>query len=330
MAYYSNINLIEANTILSLYDLPKARALTPIKHGISNSNFIATLEDNNEIILKISNDKDRQQLLAEQHILLNLRALGFNFSPTPLLTKNNEPFYFHTPWCGVLFPKLKGKVPTPGPTVCYQIGATLGKLHKLAQEKKCQALKYPVRDASEVSYLWQDIQEFANSSRCPNDFQKTFYRVLPGSALTLIDSLTPNIPRSILHGDLYFDNTLFQGDILTAILDFEQAGMGICLFDMGVSISGSCLHQGRLDHDLTKNFLRGYLSQRSLQSSERELLYHMVLIGFLSISLWRIHRFFLGNLSSYKKMSYQELLQYANLAAIDFSPQWFEETLKVL
>jgi homoserine kinase type II len=327
MAYYTNIDLIEANKILALYDLPKAKSLTPIKQGISNSNFIATLEDDNEIILKISNDKDDSQLLGEQHILLNLRTLGFYFSPAPLLTKNNEPFYYLSPWCGVLFPKLKGKVPVPAPNVCYEIGATLGKLHQLAQEEKCQGLKYPVRDVSKVSYLLHDIQHFTNSSLCPEDFKEVFHQVLPETSLTFINSIFPTLTRSILHGDLYFDNTLFQDDALTAILDFEQAGMGPCLFDIGVSISGSCLQDGKLNHDLTKNFVQGYVSQRALEGNEKKILYHMVLIGFLSISLWRIHRFFLGDLSDSKKMSYQELLQYARVAAKDFSPQWFEKIL---
>jgi homoserine kinase type II len=328
MAYYTNITLSEANIILNLYDLPKVKTLTPIGHGISNSNYIANLEDGQEIILKISNDKNDQQLLAEQYILLNLNHLGFPYSPVPILTKKNLPVYISKPYYGVLFPRLKGQVPVPSASVCHNIGSSLAKLHVQTESKKLHHLPYPLRDAVDVSYFPQDLVDFCSDPQCPDDFKKSVYTHLPDDLLAFFMSVESQLPTSILHGDLYFDNTLFLNNELVGMLDFEQAGLGPCLFDIGVSISGTCLKDKKIEPEFVLNFLEGYQSVRKLSATEVELLPMHILCGFLSISLWRIYRFYLGNLSSARKMSYQELLKMADVTAQILNPSWCEKFLK--
>lgn len=330
MAYYTNITLSEANTILDLYDLPQAVNLAPIGHGISNSNYIAQLTDSSEVILKISNDKDVEQLLAEQYILLNLKYLKFNFAPIPLLTKNLSPVYIFPPWHGVIFPKFQGKVPHLNPDICHKIGASLAFLHMQTEEHKLKNLPHPIRQAIDVSYFPQDLKDFAQNPQCPSDFKILINKHIDDNALAFYHSLEQQLPHSILHGDLYYDNTLFDQNELVGMLDFEQAGFGPCLFDIGVSISGCCLEDKKLDPLLVESFLRGYSDHRKLTNTEKELLHFQVLCGFFSIALWRIHRFYLGSLSSQRKMSYQELIKIADQAASCLNAQWFEKTLKAI
>lgn len=328
MAYYTNITLSDANTILSLYDLNKATKLVPIGHGISNSNYIVHLEDGSEIILKISNDKDNQQLLEEQYILLNLKHLGFRYSPIPFRTKNDEPVYQSPPWHGVVFPRIKGQVPAVNHETCFAIGASLATLHLLSGEPKLSSLPYPLRKASEIGYFPEDIITFSNENNCPQDFKNAVQILLPDSAYAFYHSLESELPKSIIHGDLYFDNTLFYAKTLVSMLDFEQAGLGPCIFDIGISISGTCLENKKLSLKLVKSFMKGYLSERSLSLSEKELLIPQILWGFLSISLWRIHRFYLGNLSEERKMSYQELIQMGLDAHLQLKTTSVENILK--
>lgn len=328
MAYYTNITLSEANIILSLYDLKKATKLTPIGHGISNSNYIICLEDGQEIVLKISNDKDNQQLLEEQHILLNLKHLGFRFAPIPYRTKNGDPVYEYSPWHGVVFPRIKGQVPPINIHTCFSIGEALATLHYNSSEEHLRSLPYPLRHANEVGYFPEDLIAFCKDKSCPDDFKNVVKKILPDPAFAFYHSLESELPKSILHGDLYFDNTLFYEKTLISMLDFEQAGFGPCVFDIGISISGTCLENKKLSLNLIKNYLKGYLSVRHMSLSEKELLIPHILWGFLSISLWRIHRFFLGNLSKERKMSYQELLLMATEAQNLLTNKTFDQIMK--
>ena len=50
-----------------------------------------------------------------------------------------------------------------------------------------------------------------------------------------------DFPVGVIHGDLYFDNSLFDAGELVTLIDFEQSGRGRHILDLGIAISGSCL-----------------------------------------------------------------------------------------
>ena len=81
----------------------------------------------------------------------------------------------------------------------------------------------------------------------------------------------------------------------------------------GIAISGSCLNEAcdNLDKDLIESFIRGYEESRTLLTIEKEFINTAILVGFFSISLWRIKRFYEGQLDVSKKNNYQELLTRA-------------------
>ncbi|MBY0415742.1 MAG: phosphotransferase, partial [Bdellovibrionales bacterium] len=114
--------------------------------------------------------------------------------------------------------------------------------------------------------------------------------------------------KGIIHGDLYYDNTLFDNNKISTVLDFEQAGIGEYILDLGISISGTCLEKGRVITPLVNSYLMGYESVKVMTSNEKEFLDQAIILGLLSISLWRIKRFYEKNLNPLMKNSYQDLL----------------------
>jgi len=114
--------------------------------------------------------------------------------------------------------------------------------------------------------------------------------------------------KGIIHGDLYYDNTLFNNNVLSSVLDFEQAGRGEYILDLGISISGTCLEKGRIISPLVKSYLAGYESRRPLALLEKQFLDQAILIGLMSISLWRIKRFKERNLNPLMENSYRDLM----------------------
>ena len=130
-------------------------------------------------------------------------------------------------------------------------------------------------------------------------------------------------PSGIIHGDLYFDNSLFHEDKLVTLIDFEQSGRGRFILDLGIALSGSCLNLDKtsLDEELLFAFLEGYQSKRSLLYIEKEYLRSAIAVGFFSISLWRIKRFYEGDLDARKKFNYRELLGRCKQFYLDFGPE---------
>lgn len=118
-----------------------------------------------------------------------------------------------------------------------------------------------------------------------------------------------DLPRGIIHGDIFADNTLFEGEKLVAIIDFEvftfqslvnekrkcvlvrnRMYVNIIdplLVDIAVTISGCCYPNNKLDKKLVDAFLNAYNSIRPLSDLEKKLLDDFVFYANLSVAFWR-------------------------------------------
>lgn len=303
MGSYTKITLQQASSILALYGKAQASEVIPLSLGISNSNY-KVLTAVNAWLLKISNDKGLEQLRKEQEILRYLKEQGYPYSLCPEQTLLGENVYLFEQSFGVLFPFIEGIPPGPSDFTCREIGAGLAKLHTLQHSQNVQTL----RQHEEVGFGAPEILSFLEHPSCPEDFKEFFSQVFADELNKFV--ATP-FEKGIIHGDLYYDNTLFHHDHLSVVLDFEQAGFGEYILDLGICISGTCLEKGRVIQPLIDSFLLGYESIRPLPEVEKHYINHAVMLGLFSIALWRIKRFTVGNLNPLMSDSYRELLMRA-------------------
>lgn len=306
MASYTQIDLDTATQILKLYDLKNIVRLTPLSLGISNSNYKVELEKET-VLLKISNDKNIEQLKEEQLILFMLNQYGYHYSLRPFAMSNGEWVYAHGPYFGVVYPFVQGIPPGPSDYTCQEVGKALATLHNINLPK--EELK-KIRRHEKVGFGPREILEYCEKPLCPTDFKGAVKEFFPDH---LKSFFAENFKESIIHGDLYYDNTLFDQNKLTTVLDFEQAGIGESILDLGISISGTCLEKGRVITPLVNSYLLGYESIRPLSVSERKFLDDAIVLGFLSISLWRIKRFYEGELNPLMRESYKDLITKAKI-----------------
>jgi homoserine kinase type II len=304
MASYTQISLDAVNEILKLYGLNAALKLTPLSLGISNSNYRVDLAEQS-VLLKISNDKNQKELNDEQEILLYLKSLNYEYSLAPYSLLSGELVYLYENYFGVIYPFVEGIPPGPSDYTCQEVGKAMAKLHSLNYDKTKLTL---LRRHEAVGFGAKEILSFVNSSSCPEDFKLSFKDFFPEG---LDDYLSETFATGIIHGDLYYDNSLFHHDCLSAVLDFEQAGVGEFILDIGISISGTCLEKGRIITPLVNSYLQGYQSVRPMPVNEKKFLSTAIILGLLSISLWRIKRFRERNLNPQMADSYRDLLTRA-------------------
>lgn len=301
MASYTQIGLKEAEDILKLYGRANVLKLTPLSLGISNSNYRVDLEGE-PVLLKISNDKNQLQLAEEQAILLYLNQRGYPYSLKPFALLSGELVYNYGPYFGVLYPFVEGIPPGPSDYTCKEVGLALAKLHSIDHE---QTTLLNLRPHESVGFGALEILKYSEGPTCPIDYREAFNYFFPDKLKNFLDT---TFEKGIIHGDLYYDNTLFDNNHLSAVLDFEQAGRGEYLLDLGISLSGTCLEKGRVITPLVNSYLEGYEAIRPLSSTESKFLDHAIILGLLSISLWRIKRFKERNLNPLMENSYQDLL----------------------
>ncbi len=301
MASYTQIGSKEAEEILKLYDRSRVLKLTPLSLGISNSNYRVDL-DNESVLLKISNDKNQLQLAEEQAILLYLHQRGYPYSLRPFSLKSGELVYTYGPYFGVLYPFVEGIPPGPSDYTCREVGAALAELHSVNHD---HGVLKNLRRHEAVGFGAQEILNYSQSSLCPEDYREAFDYFFPDQLKNFLET---NFEKGIIHGDLYYDNTLFNNNHLSTVLDFEQAGIGEYLLDLGISLSGTCLEKGRIISPLVNSYLSGYEAVRPLTNDERKYLDQAIILGLMSISLWRIKRFKERNLNPLMENSYRDLI----------------------
>jgi homoserine kinase type II len=314
MANYTSLTMSEVNEILSLYDFPHAKSMTAMSHGISNTNYLVCLHDvqdaeEKSVLLKVSNDKTHRELTDEMQIILHLSKEGFPLVVRPFLQKDASPIYTYQNHVGVIFPKAPGKVEAVNASRCQAMGAALGMLHQVPTNMAT------FRSYTDVGFDHHKIEKYCMEANCPKDFSAAFNEVKKSKYWEKYLTYEKQIASTptLIHGDLYYDNVFFENDKITTLLDFEQAGLGSPMLDLGIAMTGSCLKDGVIDFDLVRAYQKGYEGVRQLIAIEKDLLEINMKIGLVSISLWRIKRFLEGDLSAEKKFSYRELLQILRL-----------------
>ncbi len=305
MGDYAKLGKDQTENILKLYDIGSLRSFVALSLGISNSNYKLETESGT-YLLKVSNDKDQTQLCSEQEILTYLQGPPFDYSIAAIPTLEGSLIYAIGEYFGVIFPFIEGIPPGPADHTCCEIGRAIGSLHAL---KITPAELQEIRSHEEVGFGGAEILEYTKSDECPADFRDNFNFIFKDK---LNGWNEEEMQLGIVHGDLYYDNTLFAHNKLKVILDWEQAGRGPLLLDLGICIGGTCLEKGRIIQPLINSFLSGYGLSRSLPKEEEKLLNQAIILGLFSIARWRISRFVEKDLDPLMRDSYKELLYRAS------------------
>ena len=305
MAAYTRLSAEDVREIIALYNMPSLEKVEPLSLGISNSNYRLDLSSGESVILKVSNDKGVNEMLQEQDIL---QALGdYPYSLAPYKTKKGEGVYQWRGLYGAMFPFISGSKPMGSEEDIAQLGRALAGLHLFSLENTLE--KSSIRCHSSVGFDLEGVLSYCEQASSVPEFKLACEELLCSEKIALWKS--SELPKGLIHGDLYLDNALYEDGEIKALLDFEQAGIGYFLQDIGISISGSCLDKEGVCLSKVNAFLKGYQEVRALRSEELELMNFAITLGFLDISLWRIKRFYEGDLDPQRRDSYRELLELA-------------------
>jgi homoserine kinase type II len=181
-----------------------------------------------------------------------------------------------------LFDFLEGEEPAINKAVIIAIAEALPQLHAIEDWKHHEALR-------QDSYI-----QFSKCLDLIEQFQKAKYQYpklfqdFKKHTLLHQDILTVDLPKGLIHGDLFPDNTIFQGDTLIGFLDFEDAGMAPLLVDIAMTINGFCFEENRLQADRMAIFLDAYNSIRPIRTLEAKWLMKHIRASILMLIRWHL------------------------------------------
>lgn len=222
-----------------------------IAAGIQNSNyFVSTAKG--RWVLTLFEHIEAQDLAFYLGLQAHLSARGIP-CPNPVAAGGN----YWRPLAGkpaALFNCLPGKsLSQATPEHCHHLGGVLARIHLAGAD-------YPDPPPNPCGAEWR-----------ARTGQRLAPRLSPDERTALMAELAfqsaqdfSQLPRGIVHADLFRDNTLWANDQLTGVLDFYFAGEDALLFDLAVVANDWCN-----DAPSLQALIAGYQQARPLTLHER-------------------------------------------------------------
>jgi homoserine kinase type II len=166
-----------------------------------------------------------------------------------------------------------------------QLGRTTARLHEIPAPE-CLPKAFP--------YGLVYFPEVTTTSLVPE-----YSAWLNEKLIYLSENISPELPKGLIHGDIFNDNILFfppegQSETghhqLTAIIDFEEACDYYEVFDLGMVIVGTCANQGTISLSHARSFVNGYQSRRQLEAPEKDSLKLFTEYAAVATSFWRFRQ----------------------------------------
>jgi homoserine kinase type II len=278
MATHTKLGLQDAIDIGKQFGL-EVISSDPVKEGLRNSSYVLETPSIDRYILRICEGKTQEQAGNLVRLVEYLFENGFP-SQKPVHTINGgEMDYEGKPI--IMLNYIEGEtVKELSKEQLDQLGQCIAKMH-LIETPEFIPQNHPF--GFEV---YKEIIRSINSDYISwfNKKKGFFERTIPD-----------DLPKGIIHGDLWYDNAIYHEDNLAGIIDFESGHRGNCIFDIAQTIIGTCRMNGSLDYNKAKALVNGYQKVRQLEDTEKELLKTETSHAAAVISIWRFYYFNLQN-----------------------------------
>jgi homoserine kinase type II len=285
MSVYTPLSLTEIQQFATHYGLT-VTGCQPIQAGIENSNYFVQTENGCDYVLTLFEELNAQDAAFLAPLLQYLQQAGVSVA-APLVANNGQSLLTLKDKPAQLAPRMVGEHPIQVSVTQAQVmGQQLAKLHLALK-------KYPLKRTNAHGATWWQ-KEAAKARGSMNNIEQLILDTVLNDFEETIEDFD-DLPKGLIHGDLFRDNSLFDGDKLSAILDFSEAGKDYWLLDIAITINDFCSDwpNVRLNQDLYQAFLTGYQTVRPLTDDEQE-----VLPTFLAMAATR---FWLSRLSVAKR-----------------------------
>lgn len=277
MSVYTIIEESELESFLSNYDAGKLDSFEGISDGIENTNYFVNT-DHGRFVLTIFEHHSFEEM---QYYLNLMHHLADHNVPSanPVADKQGNYLNLFKDKPIALVERLNGRsIIDTTVNHCEQLGAAMGKMH-------AAGLSYPATQANPRGPAWCQHTAHRIMDRLPAADQQ----MLDNEIHFQKEKRRADLPRGVIHADLFRDNALWDGNNFSGIIDFYYSCNDVLLYDLAVTANDWCLNDDfSLNREKVTALLAHYNVFRPLTDNEQQYWPAMLRAGALRFWLSRL------------------------------------------
>ena len=265
MAVYTKLNHNKIEEILSNYSLGKLNQFKGIEEGIENSNYFLSVEKKKFILTVYEKRVKSEDLPFFSNLMSSLNKSNFK-CPAPIINNQNETITDFEGKKLMIVSFIEGKAKQSlSPLNCKSVGIEVANMHKITSNFKFK------RDNDLSVKSWRTLFNSVKD-KC-SKIHKDLPKLIEENLGDVEKNWPVNLPRGIIHADLFHDNIFFIKDKFSGIIDFYFSCEDFLAFEIAICFNALCFDglKENLSFNVTKakNFIDGYTSIRKLSDEEK-------------------------------------------------------------
>ncbi len=259
MAVFTRVTEADITAWLSNYSLGSLLELQGIPAGIENTNYFVTTS-NGRFVLTLFEKLTADELPFYLNLMSHLARHGIP-CPAPVADHHNCFLGKLNDKPACIVSRLSGKsVTQPNVAQCAAVGAMLGQMH-CAGQSFGEQMPNP-RGAAWRAEAAQRVKIFLSlADAALLESEVAVHAVHPMSEL----------PRGVIHADLFSDNVLMDSERVGGLIDYYFACTDALLYDVAITANDWCMSaEGKLDAERTRALLNAYHAARPFTPAEAD------------------------------------------------------------
>src|SRR6516162_1648189 len=281
MAVYTDVSDDDLRAFAALYDIGEVLSCKGIAEGVENSNFLVTTEQGNFILTLYEKRVAPKDLPFFIALMEHLAHQGVA-CPTPVRGRDGIALRHLCGRPAAIVSFLAGMWPRRiMPFHCAGVGRALAELHRAGAS-------FAMTRANDLSLDgWRRL--FDSCAIRAAGIQPGLAEEI-GAELECLDAAWPqDLPRGVIHADLFPDNVFFREREVSGLIDFYFACTDFLAYDLAICLNAWCFESdGSLNVTKARLLLDGYRRVRPLISAELEALPLLARGGALRFLLTRL------------------------------------------
>ena len=286
MSVFTTLTLDDVRAWLRDFAIDEIVELLGIAAGITNTNYFVITQNNRlektQYVLTIFEKNKLEELPYFVHLMTHLAAHGVP-CPAPIADKNGLCLHVLKGKPALMVSCLQGRdIESPTAAQCAAVANTLAHMHMAG-------LNFTVKSHNQRGADWRDVTAQQVMPKLLAEDAKLLHdELLRQSQLEVID-----LPHGMIHGDLFRDNVLFDGDKLGGIIDFYYACDDVLAYDVAIAVNDWCvLPDGHFADEKLQSFLSAYQAVRPFTAAEKASWHVLLRLAALRFWLSRLFDFY--------------------------------------